>query len=88
MKINILRERIRCKPNSSCKLWKLQSEPLDQYLRGMEDWVIFQSGPPLGLGNHAFANLPSHLSTPLHLDIDLMVQIEVFIVYTERLICT
>ena len=54
----------------------------------MEDWVIFQSGPPLGLGNYAFAHLPSHLSTALHLDVDLMVQIEVFIVYTERLVCT
>ena len=27
-------KRIRCKPISSCKLWKLQSESLDQHPRG------------------------------------------------------
>ena len=41
-----------------CKLYKLQSESLDQHPKGMEDWVILQSGPALGLGNHTFANLP------------------------------
>ena len=80
---------IRCKPISSCKLSKLQSESLDQHPRGMGDWVILQSGPALGLlGNHTFANPPSHLPAPLPLDDDLMVHIEVFIVCTERLVCT
>jgi len=54
----------------------------------MRDWVIFQSGPALGLDNHIFVNFPSHPSVPLPLDVDLMFQIEVSIVYTERLICT
>ena len=27
-------EHIRCKSTSPCKLWKLQSETLDQYRRG------------------------------------------------------
>ena len=55
----------------------------------MGDWVILQSGPALRLlGNHTFANPPSHLSAPLPLDDDLMVHIEVFIVCTERLVCT
>ena len=55
------RERMRCKPISPCKLWKLQSESSDQHLRDMGDWVILQSGPALGLINHTFANPPSHL---------------------------
>ena len=54
----------------------------------MGDGIILQSGPVLGLGNHTFANPPSYLSAPLPLDVDLMTQIEVFIVYTERLVCT
>ena len=82
------RERIRCKPTSPCKLWKLQSESLDQHSRGIGDWVILQSGPALGLDNHIFANPPSHLSTPLSLDVDLIVQIGVFIVCTKMLVCT
>jgi len=53
----------------------------------MGDEIILQSGPALGLGNHTFANPFSHLSAPLPLDVDLMAQIEVFIIYTERLIC-
>ena len=81
-------ERIRCKPISLCKLWKLQSESLDQHPRDMGDWVILQFGPALGLGNHTFANPPSHLSAPLALDVDLMAQIEVFIVCMERLVYT
>ena len=53
----------------------------------MGDWVILQFGPALGLGNHTFVNLPSHLSAPLPLDVDLMAQVEVFIVCTEMLVC-
>ena len=81
-------QRIRCKSTSPCKLWKLQSESLDQHLRGMGNYIILQSGPAIGLGNHTFANSPSHLSAPLPLDVDLMAQIEVSIVCTERLVCT
>ena len=81
-------QHIRCKPTSPCKLWKLQSESLDQHPRGMRDWVILQSIPALGLGNQTFANPSFHLSAPLLLDVDLMTQIEVFIVCTERLVCT
>ena len=77
-----------CKPTSPCKLWKLQSESLDQHPRGMEDWIILRSGPALGLGNHTFANPPFHLSAPLPLDVDMMTQIEVSIVCMERLVCT
>ena len=80
--------RTRCKPISLCKLWKLQSELLDQHSRGMRDWIILQSGSALGLNNHIFANPPSHLSALLSLDVDLMAQIEVFIVCTEMLVCT
>ena len=54
----------------------------------MRDWVILQYGPALRLGNHTFENPPSHLSAHLHLDVDLMIQIEVSIVCTERLVCT
>ena len=61
-------ELIRCKPTFPCKLWKFQSGSLDQHPRGIGDWVILQSGPVLGLGNHTFANPPSHLSAPLSLD--------------------
>ena len=39
--------------------------------------IILQSRPTLGLGNHIFANLPSHLSALLPLDVDLMALIEV-----------
>ena len=78
---------IRCKPTSPCKLWKLQSESLDQHPRGIEDRIFLQSRPAFGLGNHTFANPPCHLSAPLPLDVDLMAQIEVFIVCTERLVC-
>ena len=85
---NVSTVRIRCKPISPCKLWKLQSGPSDQHPRGMRDWVILQSEPALGLCNHTFANPPSHLSAPLPLDVDLRVQIEVFKVRTERLVCT
>ena len=60
-------ERIKCKPISPYKLWKLQSESLDQYPRGMEDCVILQSRPTLVLGNHIFVNPSSHLSAPLPL---------------------
>ena len=81
-------ERIKCKPIFPCKLWKLQSELLNQHPRGIGDWVILQFGPALGLGNHTFVNLSSHLSAPLPLDVDLRVQIEVFKVCTERLVCT
>ena len=81
-------EHIRCKPISPWKLWKLQSGSSDQHPRGMWDWVILQSGPALGLDNHTFANPSSHLPAPLPLDVDLMAQIEVFIVCTERLVCT
>jgi len=49
---------------------------------------ICKSPPALGLGNHTFANLPSHLPCAPPLDIDPVVQIEVCIVYTERLVCT
>ena len=52
----------------------------------MGDWVILRPGPVLGLGNHTFANPPSYLSAPLPLDVDLMTQIEVFIVCTEKLV--
>ena len=55
---------------------------------GMRDLIILQSESALGLGNHTFANPPSHLSTPLPLDVDLMAQIEVSIVCTEMLVCT
>jgi len=54
------------------------SDQLDQHPRSMEDWIILQSGPVLGLGNHIFANLSSHLSALLLLDVDLMSLIEVF----------
>jgi len=54
----------------------------------MRDWIILQSGHALGLNNHTFANPPSHLSAPLSLNVDLMAQIEVFIVCTEMLVCT
>ena len=40
-------KRIGCKPTCPCKLWKLQSESLDQHSRGMGDWVILQSRPTL-----------------------------------------
>jgi len=53
----------------------------------MGDSVILQSGPAFGLDNHTFAKPPCHLSAPLLLDVDLMAQIEVSIVYTERLVC-
>ena len=46
----------------------------------MENWVILQYGPALGLGNYTFANSPSHISAHLPLDVDLMAQIEVSIV--------
>ena len=81
------KQRIWCKP-SPCKLCKLQSESLDQHSKGMGDWVILQAGPAFRLSNHNFANPPSHLSAPLPLDVDMMVQIEVFIICTERLVCT
>ena len=81
-------QRIRCKPISPCKLYKFQSESLDQHRRGTGDWIILQSGPPLGLDNHIFANPPSHFSASFPLDVDLMVQIEIFIVCTKKLICT
>ena len=45
-----------CKPTPPYKLWKLQFESLDQHPRDMSDWLILQSGPALGLGNHTFAN--------------------------------
>ena len=61
---------------------------MDQHPRGMGDWVILQSGPALGLSNPTFANPPSNLSAPLPLDVDLMAQIEVSIVCTDRLVCT
>ena len=54
----------------------------------MEDWVILQSKPALGLDNHTFTNSSSHLSALLPLDVDLMAQIEVSIVCTEILVCT
>jgi len=54
----------------------------------MGDWVILQSEPALGMDNHTFTNPPSHLSAPLPLDVDLMAQIEVSIVCTDRLVCT
>ena len=60
---------------------------LDQHPRGMRDWIILQSEPALELGNYTFANPPSHLAAPLPLDVDLMTQIEVSIVCTERLVC-
>ena len=81
------RQRIRCKPISPCKLWKFQPESLDQHPRVTGDWVILQSGPALRLGNRTFVNSRSHLSASLLLDVDLMAQIEVFIVYTEKLVC-
>ena len=40
------------------------------------------------IGNHTFTNSPSHLSTFLPLNVDLIAQIEVSIVCTERLVCT
>ena len=81
-------EYIRCKPTFLCKLCKLQSGSSDQHPRGMEDWIILQLTAHLGLGNHTFANIPSHLFASLLLDVDLMTQIEVSIVCTERLVCT
>ena len=39
------------------------------------DWLILQSEAAIVLGNHTFANPPSHLSAPLPLDVDLMTQI-------------
>ena len=54
----------------------------------MRDWINLQSGPTLKLGNHIFTKPPSHLSAFLPLDVDLMVQIEISIVYTERLVPT
>ena len=53
----------------------------------MGDCVILQSEPALKLDNHTFAN-PPPTPAPLPLDVDLMAQIEVSIVYTERLVCT
>jgi len=53
----------------------------------MGDGIILQFGPALGLGNHTFANPPSHLPAPLPLDVDPMAQIAVFIVCRERLVC-
>ena len=53
----------------------------------MGDCVILQSEPALGLINHTFSNLPSHLSVPLPLDVDLMTQIEVSIICTKRFVC-
>ena len=88
MLLNYNGEHIRCKPISPCKLWKLQSGSSDQHPRGIGDWVILQSGPALGLDNHTFANPSSHLSASLPLDVDLMTQIEVFIVCMKRLVCT
>ena len=63
-----------------CKLWKLQSEPSDQYPKSMGDEIILQSGPTFGLGNHTFANPPSYAHAPLPLDVDPMTQIGVSIV--------
>ena len=74
--------------NLSVQTMKLQSESLDQHPRGMVDQVILQSGPTLGLGNHTFANPPSHLSAPLPLDVDLMAQIKVSIEVSLHLICS
>ena len=59
---------------------KLQSEPLDQYPKGMGGGIILQSGPALELDNHIFANPPSHIPASLPLDVDPMAQIGVSIV--------
>jgi len=56
--------------------------------KGHGDGIILQSGPALGLDNHTFANSPSHPLAPFTVDVDPMTQIKVFIVYTNRLICT
>ena len=56
-----------------------------QRVWGLGNFTIW---PPFGLCNHTFANPPFHLSAPLPLDVDLMLQIEVSIVCTERLVCT
>ena len=71
--------------NLSVQTMEIQSGLSDQNPKSMGDWVILQSGPALELGNHTFANPPSHLSAPLSLDVDLMVHIEISIVCTERL---
>jgi len=67
---------------------EIQSGLSDQNPKSMGDWVILQSGPALELGNHTFANPPSHPPVPLPLDVDPMIQIGIFIVCTERLVCT
>jgi len=74
--------------NHFVQTMELQSGSSDQHPRGMRDWVILQSGPALKLSNHTFANAPSHLPASLPLDVDPMALIEVFIVRTERLVCT
>ena len=46
----------------------------------MEDGIILQSGPALGLGNQTFADPSSYTHAPLPLDVDPMTQIGVSIV--------
>ena len=76
---------IRCKPTFPCKIWKLQSESLDQHPRDMWDWIILRFGPAL---DWIITLLEIPLPAPLPLDVDLMVQIEVCIVCIKRLVCT
>jgi len=88
MQRNDLREYIRCKPTSPYKPCKLQSGPLDQHPKDMRglgnftinhlplDWVI------------TVLQIPPPTSALLPLDVDLMTQIEVCMICTEKLICT
>ena len=72
---SVVWEHIRCKLISPCKLWELQSGSSDQHPRGTRDRVILQSGLTFGLGNHTFANSPSHHLAPVPLDVDPIAQI-------------
>ena len=88
---SLYQQHIRCKPISPCKLCKLQSRHrinIQGRGTGEVEGGICKSPPALGLGNHTFTNppLPPPLRPPL--DVDPVVQIEVYIVCTKRLVCT
>ena len=83
-----MQEHIRCKLISLYKLWKLQFEPSDQHPRGGvqkgERRDLQKCDYPIQ-GWVQIVKLPNP-SYPL--DVNLMAQIEVSIVCTERLVCT
>ena len=77
--VYIGREHIRCKPTSPCELWKNVNlgHRINIQGEGCREYLIQERVQIVKLPNSSCL-----------LDVDPIIQIEVFIVCTERLVCT